>query len=267
MTEPAKPGGRFKPGHPGTGLRLFGQSLAHTRPVSLDARSGRTTSPLVRAAPGVLGQQHPNVRVGQRRNQRHCWRIGVPMPQRRYSVLIETAKGRMPARFTVPATATQVDVAMKVRELGLEPYRVQLDPGQAAWVVTVIDWKRAAGTPVRMCAPPGFRGRHGNRSPRLKFSAAEKLPIWTTAPWLAWVCVDLAAARRRGSIWTASKRRKRRPPLRCCDPLAAPGRTTAPTDDGTPTVFVALRTPEPLDTTSAVLVGGHVCALPDLSAQ
>jgi hypothetical protein len=66
------------------------------------------------------------------------------MPQRRYIVLIETAHGRTPARFTVPATATQVDVAMQVRERGLEPYRVRFDPGQAAWVVTVIDWKSAA---------------------------------------------------------------------------------------------------------------------------
>ena len=34
------------------------------------------------------------------------------MPQRRYIVLIETAHGPH-ARFTVPATATQVDVAMR----------------------------------------------------------------------------------------------------------------------------------------------------------
>ena len=50
----------------------------------------------------------------------------------------------MPAGFTVPATATRVDVAMTVRDRGLEPYRVQFDPGQAAWVVRLIDWQRAA---------------------------------------------------------------------------------------------------------------------------
>ena len=66
------------------------------------------------------------------------------MPQRRYSVLIETARGLTPAGFTVPTTASRVDVAMTVRDRGLEPYRVQFDPGEAAWVVTVIDWKRAA---------------------------------------------------------------------------------------------------------------------------
>ena len=48
------------------------------------------------------------------------------------------------ASFTVPATATQVDVAMTVRERGLEPYRVRFDSGQAAWVVRLIDWQRAA---------------------------------------------------------------------------------------------------------------------------
>ena len=66
------------------------------------------------------------------------------MPQRRHIVLIETARGLTPARFAVPVTATQVDVAMTVRERGLEPYRVRFDPRQVAWVVTVIDWTRAA---------------------------------------------------------------------------------------------------------------------------
>lgn len=66
------------------------------------------------------------------------------MPHRRYTVMIETAQGRVPARFTVPATATQVEVAMKARTSGLHPYRVRFDSEQKAWVVTVIDWKRAA---------------------------------------------------------------------------------------------------------------------------
>jgi hypothetical protein len=46
--------------------------------------------------------------------------------------------------FTVSATATQVDVAMKVRPHGLQPYRVRFDPEQKVWVVSVIDWKQAA---------------------------------------------------------------------------------------------------------------------------
>jgi hypothetical protein len=66
------------------------------------------------------------------------------MPLRRCTVIIETAQGRVPARFTVPATATQVEVAMKARTSGLHPYRVRFDPEQKVWVVTVIDWKRAA---------------------------------------------------------------------------------------------------------------------------
>jgi hypothetical protein len=66
------------------------------------------------------------------------------MQRRRYAVLIETAQGRKPARFTVPATATQVDVAITVRTHGLQPYRVHFDPDQMAWVVSVIDRLRAA---------------------------------------------------------------------------------------------------------------------------
>jgi hypothetical protein len=75
---------------------------------------------------------------------RHCSRIGASMSRRRHSVIIETAQGRVPAKFTVPATASQVDVAMKVRASGLQPYRVRFDHEQNVWVVTVIDWKQAA---------------------------------------------------------------------------------------------------------------------------
>lgn len=66
------------------------------------------------------------------------------MSQRRYPVIIETAKSRTPARFTVPATATQVEVAIQARANGLQPYRVRFDPLRASWIITVIDWKQAA---------------------------------------------------------------------------------------------------------------------------
>ena len=62
------------------------------------------------------------------------------MPQRRHIVLIETARGRTPARFHRARYGRSVDVAMKVPERGLEPYRVRFDPRLVAWVVTVIDW-------------------------------------------------------------------------------------------------------------------------------
>jgi hypothetical protein len=54
------------------------------------------------------------------------------MPQRRHIVLIETARGLTPAGFTVPVTAAPVDVAMTVRERGLEPYRVRCK-SEAEW--------------------------------------------------------------------------------------------------------------------------------------
>jgi len=58
--------------------------------------------------------------------------------------MIETAGGRAPAHFTAPVKATQVEVAIKARMSGLHPYRVRFDVEQKAWIVTVIDWKRAA---------------------------------------------------------------------------------------------------------------------------
>jgi hypothetical protein len=66
------------------------------------------------------------------------------MSKQRYTVFIETPAGCIPAKLTVPATADAVEVAMKLREKGLDPYRLRLEAEQSAWVVSVIDWKRAA---------------------------------------------------------------------------------------------------------------------------
>jgi hypothetical protein len=66
------------------------------------------------------------------------------MSQQRYAVFIETAKGRVPAKITVPATASAVEVAMKLRAKGWQPYRLRLDQEQSAWIASVIDWKQAA---------------------------------------------------------------------------------------------------------------------------
>jgi hypothetical protein len=66
------------------------------------------------------------------------------MPHRRRRVLIETSRGRISAGFSLPATATAVDVSIRLRERGWAPYRVRLDAELHAWVAVVIDWKRAA---------------------------------------------------------------------------------------------------------------------------
>jgi hypothetical protein len=66
------------------------------------------------------------------------------MPHRRRRVLIETSRGRCSAGFSVPEAATAVDVSIKLRERGWEPYRVRLDPELHAWIAIVIDWKHAA---------------------------------------------------------------------------------------------------------------------------
>ncbi len=63
---------------------------------------------------------------------------------RRRRVYIEAPKGRISAGFAVPETADAADVAIKLRERGWEPYRLQLEREQNAWIAIVIDWRRAA---------------------------------------------------------------------------------------------------------------------------
>jgi len=66
------------------------------------------------------------------------------MSRRRRRVYIDTPKGRLSARFTVPGTADAADVAMQLRERGWAPYKLRLDLEQHAWIAVVIDWKRVA---------------------------------------------------------------------------------------------------------------------------
>ena len=66
------------------------------------------------------------------------------MSQRRRRVYIDTPRGRLSARFTVPGTADAADVAMQLRERGWAPYKLRLDLEQHAWIAVVIDWKRVA---------------------------------------------------------------------------------------------------------------------------
>lgn len=66
------------------------------------------------------------------------------MRQRRFPVLLETAKGRVRAGFSAPAAEEPVQVAMKLRERGRDAYRVRFDADAGVWLATVIDWKRAA---------------------------------------------------------------------------------------------------------------------------
>ena len=66
------------------------------------------------------------------------------MRQRRFPVLLETARGRIRAGFSAPAAEEPVQVALKLRERGRTAYRVRFDPEAKAWIASVIDWKRAA---------------------------------------------------------------------------------------------------------------------------
>jgi len=66
------------------------------------------------------------------------------MRQRRFPVLLETAKGRVRAGFSAPADEEPVQIALRLRERGRTVYRVRFDEEASAWIASVIDWKRAA---------------------------------------------------------------------------------------------------------------------------
>ncbi len=66
------------------------------------------------------------------------------MRQRRFPVLLDTVKGRVRAGFSAPADEEPVRIALKLRERGRTASRVRLDLEGRAWIVAVIDWKRAA---------------------------------------------------------------------------------------------------------------------------
>ena len=66
------------------------------------------------------------------------------MRQRRFPVLLDTVRGRVRAGFSAPANEEPVRIAMKLRERGRTAYRVRFDFEAGAWIVSVIDWKRAA---------------------------------------------------------------------------------------------------------------------------
>jgi hypothetical protein len=66
------------------------------------------------------------------------------MRQRRFPVLVETAKGRTRAGFSAPPGEEPVQIALRLREKGWNAYRIRLDTEAGAWIASVIDWKRAA---------------------------------------------------------------------------------------------------------------------------
>jgi hypothetical protein len=86
-------------------------------------------SPFRREFPRSTDAQH---RIGAKAE----W---CSMSLRQHTVLTETSKGRAPAKFTVPAGATQIDVAIKARDNGLRPYRVRFDPIEGVWLLTLLD--------------------------------------------------------------------------------------------------------------------------------
>jgi hypothetical protein len=78
-----------------------------------------------------------------------CQVVKKAMRQLRCQVYIETSVGRKPAGLRAFLDEEPAHIALQIREKGLVPYRVRFDPNggaqdAGAWVVSVIDWKRAA---------------------------------------------------------------------------------------------------------------------------
>jgi hypothetical protein len=67
----------------------------------------------------------------------------TPM-RHRYPVFVETSGNRVSARFSAPESATMVEVAMKLREKGWQPYKIKFDQEAGVWIASVIDWKQVA---------------------------------------------------------------------------------------------------------------------------
>jgi hypothetical protein len=66
------------------------------------------------------------------------------MPQRRFPVLVE--KGARPVRagLSAPASEEPASVALKLRDKGLDAYRIRFDPEAKAWLAAIIDWRKHA---------------------------------------------------------------------------------------------------------------------------
>ena len=71
------------------------------------------------------------------------------MRQSRCQVYLETSAGRKPTGIRAFADEEPARIALQIREKGLVPYRVRFDrdagdPNSGVWIVSIIDWKRAA---------------------------------------------------------------------------------------------------------------------------
>ena len=66
------------------------------------------------------------------------------MHKRRVPVLVETSLRRTPTGVFAAETDAPAAVALRLRDKWWHPYRVRLDAEAGAWIVFVIDWKRAA---------------------------------------------------------------------------------------------------------------------------
>ena len=66
------------------------------------------------------------------------------MRQRRYPVLVDTPQGHFRAGFSAPEDEDRAGISLKVRDRGWLVYRVRFEPDQGAWVVSVMNTRRAA---------------------------------------------------------------------------------------------------------------------------
>jgi hypothetical protein len=68
----------------------------------------------------------------------------MAMRAHRYPVLVETAAGCVFSGFCAWASDPPTSVAIRLREKGWAPYKINFDIDAGAWIASVIDWKKAA---------------------------------------------------------------------------------------------------------------------------
>jgi hypothetical protein len=66
------------------------------------------------------------------------------MPKSHFPVLVDAGRRRVRSGFSAAADEEPAIVALKLRDKGLDAYRIRFEPEAKAWIAAVIDWKKRA---------------------------------------------------------------------------------------------------------------------------
>jgi hypothetical protein len=103
------------------------------------------------------------------------------MRTRGFPVLVEVAGDRTNAGFCAPLTEKPVFIALRLRELGWDPYRVSFDPCASAWIgLSFHSNEDTGGRAIKKTPEPqpaGFRSKQGKIAPVIAIMIASLLGI------------------------------------------------------------------------------------------